>query len=230
MSLRPLVVYYRVSTEQQKRSGLGLMAQHDAVRRYLEANPGRVVAELTEIESGRKDNRPAIKEALWLCRVYDARLIVARLDRLARSTAMIAGLMDSGVDFIAADMPLANRFTIHILAAVAEYEARLISERTKAAFAAAKVRGRTFGNPNPATLHGIALQLTMMEIETPGKRKVWRDRTVAKMFEYAGERKPRPRSSRRTQADRRAAQSDFQLAEYFAGQTNGPYFDRGANR
>jgi DNA invertase Pin-like site-specific DNA recombinase len=78
-------------------------------------------------------------------RVYDARLIVARLDRLARGTAMIAGLMDSGVDFAAADMPLANRFTIHILAAVAEYEARLISERTKAAFAAAEARGRKFG-------------------------------------------------------------------------------------
>jgi DNA invertase Pin-like site-specific DNA recombinase len=264
MSLRPLVVYYRVSSEQQKRSGLGLMAPHDAVQRYLEANPGRVVAELT-VESGRKDNRPAIKEALWLCRVYDARLIVARLDRLARSTAMIAGLMDSGVDFIAADMPLANRFTIHILAAVAEYEARLISERTKAAF----VVVAKFGNPNPAThrfsaaarkaqvravrerakaralnylpllcklrdseetLHGIALQLTAMEIETPGKRNVWRDRTVAKMFEYAGERKPRPRASRRTQAERRAAQPDLQLAEHFLGQTIGPHFDREANR
>jgi DNA invertase Pin-like site-specific DNA recombinase len=127
------------------------LAQQDAVSRYLEANPGNVVAELTEIESGRKDNRPIIKEALWLCRVYDARLVIARLERLARSTAMIAGLMDSGVDFVAADMPLANRFTVHILAAVAEYEARLISERTKAAFAAAKARGRKFGNPKPET-------------------------------------------------------------------------------
>ena len=190
MSLRPLVVYYRVSTEQQKRSGLGLMAQHNAVRRYLEANPGTVVAELTEIESGRKDNRPVVKEALWLCRVYDARLIVARLDRLARSTAMIAGLMDSGVDFVAADMPLANRFTIHILAAVAEYEARLISERTKAAFAAAKARGRKFGNPNPAThrfsaaarkapspsyarkSEGARAQLSAAPLQTAGQ---WRD-------------------------------------------------------
>ena len=81
--------------------------------------------------------------------VYSAKLVIARLDRLARSTAMIAGLMKSGVDFVAADMPLANRFTIHILAAVAEYEARQISHRTKAAFAAAKARGRKFGNPTP---------------------------------------------------------------------------------
>jgi DNA invertase Pin-like site-specific DNA recombinase len=148
---RALVVYYRASTQQQKRSGLGLLAQQDSVHRYIEANPGRVLAELTEIESGRSKDRPQLKEALRLCRIYNAKLIIARLDRLARSVAMIAGLLESDVDFVAADMPLANRFTIHILAAVAEYEARLISERTKAAFAAAKARGRRFGNPNPET-------------------------------------------------------------------------------
>jgi DNA invertase Pin-like site-specific DNA recombinase len=131
MSDRPLVVYYRVSTEQQRRSGLGLLAQQDSARRYITANPGPVVAELTEIESGRSKDRPQLKEALRLCRVYNAKLIIARLDRLARSVSMIAGLVESDVDFIADDMPLGNRFTIHILAAVAEYEARLISERTK---------------------------------------------------------------------------------------------------
>ena len=151
MSDQPLVVYYRVSTEQQKRSGLGLLAQQDSVHRYIAASPGRVLAELTEIESGRSRDRPQLKEALRLCRIYSAKLIIARLDRLARSVAMIAGLLESDVDFVAADMPLANRFTIHILAAVAEYEARLISERTKAAFAAAKARGRKFGNPKPET-------------------------------------------------------------------------------
>ena len=268
MSLRPLVVYYRVSSQQQKHSGLGLMAQHDAVRRYLEANPGRVVAELTEIESGRKDNRPVIKEALWLCRVYDARLIVARLDRLARSTAMIAGLMDSGVDFIAADMTLANRFTIHILAAVAEYEARLISERTKAAFAVAKARGRKFGNPNPATyrfsaaarkaqvramresakaralnylpllcklrdsgetLHGIALQLTMMEIETPGQTQCLAEIALSpNILEYAGETKALTAKGQSTNAkpliEGGPPNRTSNLVEYFLGQTNGPYF------
>ena len=151
MNGRSLVIYYRVSTKQQSRSGLGLLAQQDAVKRYLAANPGRVIAELTEVESGRNKDRPVIREALWMCRVYDAKLVVARLDRLARSCAMIASILTSGVDFVAADMPLANRFTIHILAAVAEYEARLISERTKAALAAAKARGRKFGCPNPST-------------------------------------------------------------------------------
>src|SRR3984885_1559464 len=237
MSDRPLVVYYRVSTRQQKRSGLGLLAQQDSARCYIKANPARVLAELTEIESGRSKDRPQLKEALRLCRVYNAKLIVARLDRLARSVSMIAGLLESDVDFVAADLPLANRFMIHILAAVAEYEARLISERTKSAFAAAKARGRKFGNPNPTThrfsdaarkaqvrairekaktraldyspllcelrdrgetIHGIALQLTAMGIETPRRRLVWRDRMIARVFEYAGERKPKRWASRRT--------------------------------
>jgi hypothetical protein len=104
MSDRAFVVYYRVSPKQQKRSGLGLLAQQDSAQRYITANPGRVLAELTEIESGRSRDRPQLKEALRLCRVYDAKLIIARLDRLARSIAMIAGLLESDVDFVAADM------------------------------------------------------------------------------------------------------------------------------
>jgi DNA invertase Pin-like site-specific DNA recombinase len=195
-----------------------------------------LIAELTEIESGRKSDRPAMKEALWRCRVYGAKLVVARLDRRARNTALIAGLMQSAVDFVAADMPLANRFTLHILAAVAEYESRLISERTKAAFAAAKALGRKFGNPDPETrrfspaalraktrkqreraryhalefapllcelrdagetINGIAVQLTLMEIDTPRGAKKWGQAMVRKMFERAGERKPKPRLGRR---------------------------------
>jgi DNA invertase Pin-like site-specific DNA recombinase len=226
------------------------------VRRYVDANPGRIIGELTEIESGRKDDRPVIREALRLCRVYGAKLVVARLDRLARSTAMISALMESGVDFVAADMPLANRFTVHILAAVAEYEARLISERTKAALAAAKVRGQKFGNPNPAahrfsavarkaqvrakrikakaraldympllcelrdrgeTIHGIALQMTAMGIATPGNRRVWSDRIVARMFEYAGERKPKPFASYRRQGQRAAMHFDLPIIGSWQG-------------
>jgi len=144
------VAYYRVSTAQQGRSGLGLEAQKQSVWRYLSANPGRLIAEITEVESGGKNNRPKVAEALWLCRVYDAKLVIARLDRLSRNVALIAGLLESGVDFVAADMPLANRFTIHLITAVAEYEAKLISERIKAAFAVAKVRGKKLGGPRRA--------------------------------------------------------------------------------
>src|SRR3984957_7163126 len=92
MSDRPLIFYYRVSTRQQKRSGLGLLAQQDSVHRYIKENPRRLLGEVTEIESGRSRDRPQLKEALRLCRVYNAKLIIARLDRLARSVSMIAGL------------------------------------------------------------------------------------------------------------------------------------------
>lgn len=105
--------------------------------------------EFTEIESGRDNSRSQLHEALRICRVYGAILVIARLDRLARSVTMISSVLKGGVEFNAADMPLANRFTIHILAAVAEYEANLISERTKAAFAGAKAVGGRFGCPDP---------------------------------------------------------------------------------
>ena len=114
------VAYYRVSTRQQARSGLGLEAQRAAVQRYVDVNQCRVLEELTDIESGRNDARPMFTRALWLCRVYGAKLVIARLDRLSRNAGLIAGLMETDVEFVAADMPLANRFTLHILAAVAE--------------------------------------------------------------------------------------------------------------
>jgi DNA invertase Pin-like site-specific DNA recombinase len=136
------VAYFRVSTQQQRRSGLGLEAQRKGVERYLAANPGRLIEELTEIESGRKNDRPKFERALWLCRVYDAKLVIARLDRLARNAALVAKLMEERIDFVAADMPLANRFTVHILAAVAEYESTMMSQRIRAALAIAKARGR----------------------------------------------------------------------------------------
>jgi DNA invertase Pin-like site-specific DNA recombinase len=177
MSEQPLVAYYRVSTRQQKRSGLGLEAQRISVREYVKASPGKLIAELTEIESGRNSNRPIIKEALWHCRVYGAKLVVARLDRLARSTALIAKLLESGVDFVAADMPMANRFTIHIFAAVAEYEAQLISERVKAAFAAAKARGKPIINSN----HYSKLSPAAFEAAIRARR----EKSKARALEYA---------------------------------------------
>ena len=141
MSARRYVAYYRVSTPAQERSGLGLEAQRTAVHEFVVTNPGQVVAEVTEIESGCRNDRPKLNEALRLCRIYRATLVIARLDRLSRNVALIAKLMTASTAFVAADLPEANRFTLHILAAVAEYEASLISERVKAAVAAMMARG-----------------------------------------------------------------------------------------
>lgn len=140
-SQRLYVVYYRVSTGQQGRFGFSIEAQRTAVQDYLASNPGVLLAEFSETMSGRRDQRPALHGALSLCRISHATLIIARLDRLSRNLGMIARLMESGLEFVAVDFPYANRFTIHILAAVAEYESRLNSERMKEASAARTKRG-----------------------------------------------------------------------------------------
>jgi DNA invertase Pin-like site-specific DNA recombinase len=137
------ITYYRVSTERQGQSGLGLDAQRVAVNAYIGAST--VVAEVIEIESGKRNDRPKLDEALRLCRAHGATLVIAKLDRLARNVAFVSALMEGGVNFVACDMPQANRLTIHILAAVAEHEAKMISERTKAALQAAKARGKLLG-------------------------------------------------------------------------------------
>ncbi len=143
------VAYYRVSTDKQGASGLGLDAQRAAVARHIGA-ASSPLAEFTEIESGRRHaNRPQLLAALDACRRRRATLVIARLDRLARNVAFIANLMESGVDFVAVDMPTANCLTIHILAAVAEHEREMISQRTRAAMAQAKARGVKLGSPRP---------------------------------------------------------------------------------
>lgn len=148
MSNGKYVAYYRVSTAKQGRSGLGLEAQKEAVQRYLNGGRWRMMGEFTEVESGKRKDRPALADALALCRLYDATLIIAKLDRLARNVLFTATLMESGVKFTAGDFPDANNLTIHILAAVAEHEAAMISARTKAALAAAKARGKVLGCGN----------------------------------------------------------------------------------
>ena len=142
------VAYYRVSTDRQGASGLGLDAQRAAVAAFVNGR-GELVVEFTEIESGRRNDRPELHQALDACRARRAILVIAKLDRLARNVAFIANLMESGVEFVAVDMPQANRLTLHILAAVAEHEREMISQRTKAALAAAKARGTRLGNPRP---------------------------------------------------------------------------------
>lgn len=140
------IAYYRVSTKRQGVSGLGLEAQQEAVRSYLNGGDWQLLAEVVEVESGKRNDRPKLAEALKLCRLHKATLIIAKMDRLARNVAFISALMESGVEFTAVDFPKANRLTIHILSAVAEHEANAISERTKAALAAAKARGKKLGN------------------------------------------------------------------------------------
>src|ERR1035441_1361283 len=139
------ISYLRVSTQRQGKSGLGLEAQREAVTSYLNGGTWSLVQEVVEVESGKRNDRPALANALSLCRIHGARLLVAKLDRLARNVAFISALMESGVDFEAVDLPQANKLTVHIMAAMAEYEAAAISVRTKAALAAAKARGTKLG-------------------------------------------------------------------------------------
>lgn len=144
-----LIAYYRVSSKRQGRSGLGLEAQESAVADYARQHGGKVLACYTEVESGKRADRPELARAIAHAKRARATLVVAKLDRLARNVAFTSKLMDSGVDFVCCDNPHATRLTIHILAAVAEDEARRISERTKAALAAAKRRGTKLGAANP---------------------------------------------------------------------------------
>jgi DNA invertase Pin-like site-specific DNA recombinase len=146
------VAYLRVSTARQGRSGLGLEAQREAVRGFVEAKAGKIIApEFLETESGKRNDRPQLQAALARCKATGATLVVAKLDRLSRNAAFLLTLRDSGVPFVAADMPEANTLTIGILAVVAQAEREAISARTKAALAAAKARGIKLGNP-----HGVA--------------------------------------------------------------------------
>ena len=139
------VAYLRVSTQKQGYSGLGLEAQREIIQKYLcGKNP---IAEYVEIESGRKKDRPKLKEALTLCRKDGATLIVAKLDRLARSVSFLSNLLESGVEILFCDFPQANKMMLHILSAISQYEAELIATRTKSALKAKKARGYKLGNP-----------------------------------------------------------------------------------
>ena len=152
------VAYFRVSTDRQGKSGLGPEAQREAVMNYLDGGRWTLIKEFTEVESGKRNGRPELVKALAACKRQKAKLVIAKLDRLGRNLAFIATLMESGVEFVAVDNPHANELTVHFLAAIAQHEREMISERSKAALLAAKRRGRRLGNPNlpEAAKRGVA--------------------------------------------------------------------------
>ena len=145
MSQGSIVTYLRVSTARQGKSGLGLEAQQKAVSDYLSTGQWNLLEEFVEVESGKNSKRPKLLEAIKLCKASGAKLLVAKLDRLARDAHFLLSLKKAGIDFVCADMPEANRLTIGIMAMVAEEERKAISKRTKEALAAAKARGVQLG-------------------------------------------------------------------------------------
>jgi DNA invertase Pin-like site-specific DNA recombinase len=205
------VAYYRVSTDKQGKSGLGLEAQRKSVLDYLEGGAWELVAEFTEVESGKKSVRPELAKALDMAKRRKATLVIAKLDRLARNVHFIAGLMETKVKFVAADMPEATPFMLHIYAAVAEQEARAISARTKAGLAIAKQRGVRLGKTGAEILapkyqaeakaraeelspvirqlqgqgysmRGIAVELDRLKVETP-RGGAWHPQLVKRVVQ-----------------------------------------------
>lgn len=191
------VAYYRVSTQRQGQSGLGLDAQRTAVQGYIADK--ELVAEFTEIESGRKNDRPQLIQALALAKKHKATLVIAKLDRLARNVHFISGLLESGVQFVAVDMPEADRTFLQMAAVFAEWEARKISERTKSALQAAKERGTKLGSPNPQNGSKVGLNAIqsrvnsyVMQMAPVLKEFVGMDlRSVAQILSQRGFKTPR---------------------------------------
>jgi DNA invertase Pin-like site-specific DNA recombinase len=159
-----LVGYIRVSTDKQGNSGLGQEAQEAAIQAHVTQTGCKLLATYTEVESGKRSDRPELMKAIAHARRSKAKLVIAKLDRLTRNLHFLSGLMEAGVDFVACDNPHANRLTIHILAAVAEAEAKMVSDRTKAALAAYKSRGGTLGGYRVE-----AHRLTLEERQQGGK-------------------------------------------------------------
>ena len=175
------VAYYRVSTLKQGQSGLGLEAQERAVQEFLTHYSGDVVAAFQEVESGKNDNRPELKKAADYCELANATLLVAKLDRLSRDLHFITSLQKRGIQFKLADMPEIDNLTIHILAAMAEHEAKMISQRTRAALQVAKSQGVKLGNPQLHLQRNTDV-IAANSVRTESQR-VWRGK-VTKIIDF----------------------------------------------
>ena len=194
---RKFVAYYRVSTDRQGASGLGLEAQRATVAQYVAA--WHLLAEFQEIESGKSAQRPQLATALETCRKSNATLVIAKLDRLSRNVVFIGTLMEGDVPFVACDMPHANEMTIHILAAVAQGERKAISERTKAALEVAKARGTRLGNPRweesidraRAARNGTPVPLAVVSQIRSCRKDGWPLRRIAAHLNAMAVRTPR---------------------------------------
>ena len=169
--------YYRVSTDRQGKSGLGLEAQKQAIEQYCTVSDGTIEQDFIEVESGKKNNRPELEDAIRYCRKHKTVLLIAKLDRLSRNLHFITGLMESGIDFVAADNPHANKLMLHMLAAFAEHEREMIAERTRNALKAAAQRGVELGrygkvlaqnNKHAANEFALSLSPVIKDIQSQG--------------------------------------------------------------
>lgn len=156
MATGKFISYLRVSTDKQGKAGLGIEAQRASITGFLNGGTWELLQEYVEVESGKTANRPQLQEALKACKRTGAALVIAKLDRLSRDPDFLGTLMKSDIEFIACDMPDANKFMVRIMAALAEKEREMISERTRAALKAAKARGVQLGKPENATAEGRA--------------------------------------------------------------------------
>ncbi len=170
------VIYTRVSTKKQGESGLGLEAQLKAARSYIDSQGGKALAVFHEVASGKKKDRTVLTEALERCQLTNAKLVIAKLDRLSRNAAFTMALYESGVEFVACDMPHANKLTIGLMAQIAEFEAEQTSDRTKKALAAAKERGVKLGNPNLDAVRPTETKAATTEHKRVAEE--WRQRVV----------------------------------------------------
>lgn len=180
------VAYYRVSTQRQGISGLGLSAQRTSVNTYL-YNRGEITDEFTDIESGKKNNRPELLKAIARCKQKGAVLLIAKLDRLTRNVAFIFTLRDSGVEFVCADMPEANTLTIGVMATMAQYEREVIGERTRKALAEKKRQGATLGTPRNLTPEAILKSQQLRQVAARQDENNRRAATLARSLRQTGQ-------------------------------------------